>query len=218
MLMSNVSTDQLSVTSVDQDLVERLYARFASVYNGIFGPILHAGRVEAMRELPLATGDEILEVGIGTGLTATLYPSDCRVVGIDLSEPMLREAARHVESHGRDNVRLWRMDASSLGFPDQSFDVVYAAYVVSVVPDPVVVLKEMRRVCRSGGHIVLLNHFLSDHPMLSALERWLSHLTVRAGFRSDLDLSVLLEQAGLEPVSVRKVNTPRIWSLVHCRR
>jgi phosphatidylethanolamine/phosphatidyl-N-methylethanolamine N-methyltransferase len=218
MLMNSASTDQLSVTSVDQGLVERLYARFASVYNGIFGPILHAGRVEAMRELRLLPGDEILEVGIGTGLTATLYPSDCRVMGIDLSEPMLREAARHVESHGRRNVRLWRMDASSLGFPDESFDVVYAAYVVSVVPDPVAVLKEMRRVCRSGGHIVLLNHFLSPHALLSALERWISPLTVRAGFRSDLDLAVLLTQADLEAVSVRKVNTPRIWSLVHCRR
>jgi phosphatidylethanolamine/phosphatidyl-N-methylethanolamine N-methyltransferase len=216
--MSHASTDQLSVTAVDQNLVERLYARFASVYNGIFGPILHAGRVEAMRELPLAPDDEILEVGIGTGLTATLYPSDCRVTGIDLSEPMLREAARHVESHGRQNVRLWQMDAASLGFPDQSFDVVYAAYVVSVVPDPVIVLREMRRVCRGGGHIVLLNHFLSDNPVLSSVERWLSPLTVRAaGFRADLDLSVLLEQAGLEPVSVKKVNTPPIWSLVHCR-
>lgn len=218
MLMSNASTDPLSVTGVDQDLVERLYARFASVYNGIFGPILHAGRVEAMRELPLKSGDEILEVGIGTGLTAALYPTDCQIVGIDLSEPMLREAARHVESHGRQNIRLWRMDASSLGFPDESFDVVYAAYVVSVVPDPVAVLKEMHRVCRAGGHIVVLNHFLSTNPMLSAIERWLSPLTVRAGFRSDLDLSILLAQAGLEPVSVKKVNTPRIWSLVHCRR
>jgi phosphatidylethanolamine/phosphatidyl-N-methylethanolamine N-methyltransferase len=216
--MNNVSTDQLSVTSVDRDLIERLYARFASVYNAIFGPILHAGRQEAMRELPLKPGDEILEVGIGTGLTATLYPSDCHVIGIDLSEPMLKEAARHLESHGRLNVRLWRMDASSLAFPDESFDVVYAAYVISVVPDPVAVLKEMRRVCRQGGHIVLLNHFLSTRPFLSALERWLSPITARAGFRSDLDLSVLLTQAGLEPVSVKKVNTPRIWSLVHCRR
>lgn len=213
-----MSTDQLSVASVERDVIERLYARFASVYNAIFGPILQGGRVEAMRELPLKSGDEILEVGIGTGLTATLYPSDCRVMGIDLSEPMLREAARHVDSHGRTNVRLWRMDASSLAFPDESFDVVYAAYVISVVPDPVAALREMRRVCRAGGHIVLLNHFLSTNPILSVLERWISPLTARAGFRSDLDLSVLLTQAGLEPVSVKKVNTPRIWSLVHCRR
>jgi phosphatidylethanolamine/phosphatidyl-N-methylethanolamine N-methyltransferase len=216
--MHNASTDQLSVASVDRDLIERLYARFASVYNAMFGPILQAGRKEAMRQLPLRPGDEILEVGIGTGLTATLYPSDCRVMGIDLSEPMLREAARHVESNHRSNVRLWRMDASSLGFPDESFDVVYAAYVISVVPNPVAVLEEMRRVCRVGGHIVLLNHFLSTNRILSGLERWVSPLTARAGFRSDLDLSVLLAEAGLEPVSVKKVNTPRIWSLVHCRR
>lgn len=218
MLMNNISTDQLSVATVDRDLIERLYARFASVYNTIFGPILHAGRREAMQALPLKTGDEILEVGIGTGLTATLYPSDCRVVGIDLSEPMLREAARHVESHGRTNVRLWKMDASSLDFSDESFDVVYAAYVISVVPDPVAVLKEMRRVCRAGGHIVLLNHFRSTDPILSIAERWLAPLIARAGFRSDLDLSVLLAQVGLEPISVKKVNTPKIWSLVHCRR
>jgi ubiquinone/menaquinone biosynthesis C-methylase UbiE len=77
---------------------------------------------------------------------------------------MLREAARHVHSHGRSNVRLWQMDASSLAFSDESFDVVYAAYVVSVVPDPVAVLKEMRRVsAAAGGHIVLLNHFLSTN-------------------------------------------------------
>ena len=216
--MTPASTDQLSATVVDRNLVERLYSRFASVYNGIFGPILHAGRTAAMRALPLKPGDEILEVGIGTGLTATLYPADCRVVGIDLSAPMLREAARHVESHGRENVCLWQMDASSLGFPDESFDVVYAAYVVSVVPDPVAVLKEMRRVCRTGGHIVLLNHFLSTSPVMAAVERWISPLTARAGFRADLDLAVLLAHAGLEPVSVTKVNTPKIWSLVHCRR
>jgi phosphatidylethanolamine/phosphatidyl-N-methylethanolamine N-methyltransferase len=218
MLMSNVFSEQLSVASVDRDAAERLYARIASVYNAIFGRILQAGRVEAMRELTLQPGDEVLEVGIGTGLTATLYPPECRIVGIDLSEPMLREAARHVESRGRTNVRLWRMDATTLGFPDESFDVVYAAYVISVVPDPVAALTEMRRVCRVGGHIVLLNHFLSTNPILSVLERWIAPLTAHAGFRSDLDLSVLLAEAGLVPISVKKVNTPRIWSLVSCRR
>ena len=217
------SSGQLTVANVDRQLIERLYGRFASVYDAMFGRLLHAGRCEAMRELPLTSGDEgararILEVGVGTGLTATLYPDDCRVMGIDLSESMLREAARHLASHGRRNIQLWRMDASTLAFPDQSFDVVYAAYVISVVPDPVAVLREMRRVCRAGGYIVLLNHFLSTNPLLSKLERLISPLTAYAGFRSDLDLSLLLAQAGLEPVSIRKVNTPRIWSLVRCLR
>jgi len=217
-MSSSTSTDQLSVVSVDRDLIERLYERFASVYNAMFGPILHAGRREAMRELPLHPRDEILEVGIGTGLTATLYPDECQVTGIDLSDAMLQEASQHVGAHGRTNIRLRQMDAARLDFPDESFDVVYAAYVISVVPDPVAVLKEMRRVCRAGGHIVLLNHFLSTRPIQSAIERWLSPLTARAGFRADLDLSILLAQAGLQAMSVRKVNTPKIWSLVHCRR
>jgi phosphatidylethanolamine/phosphatidyl-N-methylethanolamine N-methyltransferase len=216
--MNGASPDQLSATHVDQERVERLYERFASVYDRICGPILHAGRTEAIRALPLKPGDAILEVGIGTGLTATLYPTNCRVVGIDLSTAMLRVAARHVESRGRDNIFLWQMDASSLAFADESFDVVYAAYVVSVVPDPVRVLKEMRRVCRTDGHIVLLNHFRSTSPIVAAVERWISPITARAGFRADLDLEILLAQAGLEPVCVKKVNTPRIWSLVHCRR
>jgi phosphatidylethanolamine/phosphatidyl-N-methylethanolamine N-methyltransferase len=219
MKMSTASTGPLTVASVDRDRVERLYARFASIYNALFGQVLHAGRLEAMRELPLRPGDHVLEVGIGTGLTATLYPSDCNVIGIDLSDSMLREAARHVEAQARRNVRLWRMDATSLAFPDETFDVVYAAYVISVVPDPVAALREMRRVCRPGGHIVLLNHFLSTTPVLSKLERLVSPLlTACVGFRSDLDLASLLAHAGLEPVSIRKVNTPKIWSLVRCLR
>jgi phosphatidylethanolamine/phosphatidyl-N-methylethanolamine N-methyltransferase len=216
-LMNGGSTDQLTAIDIDRASVERIYRRVAAIYDAICGPLLDAGRREAMRQLPLNPGDEILEVGIGTGLTTSLYPSDCRVMGIDLSEPMLREAAAQIEQQRIRNVRLWRMDASRLAFPDESFDVVYAAYVISVVPDPVAVLREMRRVCRAGGHIVLLNHFLSPNPVLAAIERSIAPLAARAGFRADLDLSVLLEKAELHPVSIRKVNTPKIWSVVHCR-
>jgi phosphatidylethanolamine/phosphatidyl-N-methylethanolamine N-methyltransferase len=178
--------------------------------------VLHAGRRQAIPDLQIRTGDHVLEVGIGTGLTASFYPSTCRVTGIDSSDAMLREAARHVESHR--HIRLRKMDVQNLRFPDQSFDVVYAAYVMSVVADPVAALKEMRRVCRVGGHIVLLNHFLSDNPVVSSLERLISPMTARIGFRADVDLGLLLARAGLEPVSLRKVNTPNIWTLVRCRR
>jgi phosphatidylethanolamine/phosphatidyl-N-methylethanolamine N-methyltransferase len=221
MLMSDSSStsgERLSGITIDSHLTERLYARFASIYNALCGPLLHAGRREAMRLLPLTTGSDVLEVGIGTGLTASLYPADCHVTGIDVSEPMLREAARRLESERRHNVRLRTMDGARLRFPDESFDLVYAAYVISVVADPIAVLKEMRRVCRIGGSIVLLNHFLSTGPVLSRVERLLSPLAARAGFRSDLDLPLLLAHAGIRPVSTRKVNLPRIWTLVCCRR
>ena len=209
--------DTLSVATLDSNLIEQLYAQCASVYDWLCGPILQAGRREAMHQLALQPGHDILEIGIGTGLTAPLYPEDCHVTGIDVSEPMLREAARNID--GRPNIQLFRMDAARLTFPDESFDVVYAAYVISVVPDPLAVLTEMRRVCRVGGHIVLLNHFLSDIPVLSKVERLFSPIaTARLGFRTDLDARLLLERARLRPASIRKVNTPKIWSLINCRR
>lgn len=211
------SHNTLSVAALDSNLVEQVYAQCASVYDWLCGPILQAGRREAMHQLRLQPGNEVLEIGIGTGLTVPLYPDDCAVTGIDVSEPMLREAARNVD--GRNNIQLFRMDAARLTFPDESFDVVYAAYVMSVVPDPLVVLGEMRRVCRVGGHIVLLNHFLSDAPFVSKVERLISPIaTARLGFRTDLDARLLLERAELRPIAIRKVNTPKIWTLVTCRR
>jgi phosphatidylethanolamine/phosphatidyl-N-methylethanolamine N-methyltransferase len=103
-------------------------------------------------------------------------------------------------------------------FADDSFDIVYAPYLISVVPDPVQVVKEMRRVCRPGGKIIVLNHFRSANPILSRIERAMSPFTVHVGFKSDLDLPGFLAQADLQPISIEKVNFPRIWSLVTCKK
>lgn len=209
----------VSVASIDSQFVERLYARCASFYDWLCGPVLHNGRREAMRDLKLRSGDDVLEIGIGTGLTASLYPPDCAVTGIDVSVAMLRQAEKNLAERASGNIRLLTMDATHLSFPDESFDVVYAAYVISVVPDPLAVLREMRRVCRPGGHLVLLNHFLSESPILAKVERLLSPFaTGRLGFRTDLDARRLLTNAGLTPVSIRKVNTPQLWTLLRCRR
>ena len=114
------------------------------------------------------------------------------------------------------NVRLLQMDAADLRFADNSFDIVYAPYLISVVPDPVKVAREMRRVCKPGGRIIILNHFLSANPVVSRVERFISPLTIHIGFKSDLDLPGFLAQAELQPVSIEKVNIPPIWSLVTC--
>ena len=76
----------------------------------------------------------------------------------------------------------------------------------------------MYRVCRPGGHVVVLNHFRSENPVLSRVERILSPLTVHVGFKSDLDLPAFLAQTGYEPISIEKVNIPRMWSLVTFRK
>jgi phosphatidylethanolamine/phosphatidyl-N-methylethanolamine N-methyltransferase len=159
-------------------------------------------------------GDRILEVGVGTGINAPLYPRNCHVTGIDFSAKMLARARERVENKGVRNVRLLEMDAANLSFPDNSFDIVYAPYVISVVSDPVRVVREMRRVCKPGGKFIVLNHFKSPNPLVAKMERAISPFTVHIGFKADLDLPGFLAQADLKPVSIRKVSFPRIWSLV----
>jgi phosphatidylethanolamine/phosphatidyl-N-methylethanolamine N-methyltransferase len=121
-----------------------------------------------------------------------------------------------VARKGITNVRLMQMDAADLKFSADTFDIVYAPYVISVVPDPVAVAREMRRVCRPGGRLIFLNHFRSANPVMAWLERAISPFTVHVGFKSDLDLPAFLAQADVQPLSIEKVNVPRIWSLVTC--
>jgi phosphatidylethanolamine/phosphatidyl-N-methylethanolamine N-methyltransferase len=204
------------VTVVENDFVEGVYEKLANVYDLAFGPVLNPGRLRALKRMQLLPGQRILEVGVGTGINATLYPRDCSIVGIDLSPSMLEKARQRCRRRDAGHVRLLPMDAAALTFPDRSFDVVYAPYLISVVPDPVKVALEMRRVCRPGGRIVILNHFRSRNPVLSRLERAISPLTKYVGFKADLDMPAFLAQAGLTPVSIEKVNVPRMWSLVTC--
>ncbi len=215
-LGSDAATRALSVTVVENAFVARVYENLAWVYDLVFGPSLHPGRVDAIRRMGIKPGDRVLEVGVGTGINASLYPRDCSVTGIDLSSSMLEKARDRVARKGVRNVRLLQMDAANLKFADDSFDIVYAPYVISVVPDPVAVTREMRRVCRPGGRIVILNHFRSQNRAMAHLERVISPFTVHIGFKSDLDLPAFLAQAELAPISIQKVNVPRIWSLVTC--
>src|SRR4029077_18496786 len=170
-LGSDAATRALSVTVVENDFVARVYENIAWAYDLIFGPALHPGRVDAIQRMAIKRGDRVLEVGVGTGINAALYPTDCSVTGIDLSSSMLEKARERVARKGVRNVRLLQMDAANLKFADDSFDIVYAPYVISGVPDPVAVTREMVRVCRPGGRIVILNHFRSKSRIGAWLER-----------------------------------------------
>ena len=212
---SDVGTRALSVTAVENDFVERVYEKLASVYDLTFGPTLHPGRLVARDRMNIQANDRILEVGVGTGINTSLYPRNCHITGIDLSCSMLEKARDRVKREGLRNVRLLEMDAANLTFAADSFDIVYAPYLVSVVPDPVRVVQEMRRVCRPGGRIIILNHFLSTNPIIAMVEKAISPLTVHVGFVSDLDLPRFLSQAELRPLSIETVTLP-IWKFVTC--
>jgi phosphatidylethanolamine/phosphatidyl-N-methylethanolamine N-methyltransferase len=213
---ADVATRALSATAVENDFVEGVYDKLAKVYDLFFGPTLHPGRLKAIQRMNIQAHERVLEVGVGTGINLSLYPRDCAITGIDFSGSMLEKARERIERKDLQNIRLLQMDAADLKFADNGFDIVYAPYLISVVPDPLQVAREMRRVCRPGGRIIFLNHFLSPNPLLSRTERLISPFTIHIGFKADLDLPAFLAQADLQPVSIEKVNIPRIWSLVTC--
>ena len=214
-LAGDAATRALSVAAVENHFVEGVYDKLAKVYDLFFGPTLHPGRLQAIKRMNIQPGERVLEVGVGTGINLDLYPRDAAITGIDYTASML-EKARERAARLDGPVRLLQMDAADLRFADDAFDIVYAPYLISVVPDPVKVAQEMRRVCRPGGRIIFLNHFLSPNPLLSRVERLISPATIHIGFKSDLDLPAFLAQAELAPVSIEKVNWPKIWSLVTC--
>ena len=156
---TDAATRSLSAISLETSFVEGVYEKMASVYDLFFGLPLHHGRAKAIRRMAVKPGDQILEVGVGTGIGLPLYPRKCSVTAIDLLMRMLERARTRVEQYNLRNVRLIQMDATQLKFPDNSFDIVYAPYFISCVPDPLAVTREMRRVCKPGGRLMFLNHF-----------------------------------------------------------
>ena len=212
----DAATRALSVAVVENAFVEAVYDKVSVVYDLTYGATLHPGRLQAIERMGIKAGDRVLEVGVGTGINLSLYPREATVTGIDYTASMLEKARERAARKNAAPVRLLQMDAADLKFADDSFDIVYAPYLISVVPDPVKVAQEMSRVCRPGGRIIFLNHFLSPNPLLSRIERLISPATIHIGFKSDVDLPAFLAQAGVKPVSIEKVNWPRIWSLVTC--
>jgi phosphatidylethanolamine/phosphatidyl-N-methylethanolamine N-methyltransferase len=210
----DAAANALSVTSVGTEFVERVYQNIARVYDYTYGPTLHPGRIEAIEKMRIRPGTQVLEVGVGTGINLGMYPRTAKITGIDLSSKMLHRAQKRIAEKGLQNCDVMEMDATKMTFADNSYDVVYAPYVISVVPDPVAVAKEMYRVCRPGGRVVILNHFKSFNPLMSKIETAISPMTVHIGFTADLDLPKFLEQADLRPKSIEKVNVPKIWTLI----
>jgi phosphatidylethanolamine/phosphatidyl-N-methylethanolamine N-methyltransferase len=196
--------------------VVRAYELYAPVYDFIFDWIFAPGRDAAIRHLALTPIDNVLEVGIGTGLNLPLYPPTCRLTGIDLSQEMLDKAVERVHTLMMPNVTLKVMDATAMDCADNEFDKAVATYTISAVPDPVAVLREMRRVVKPGGTIVILNHFRSERRVTGRLEDLVAPLCTRLGWKSNLALKPLLMAVGLTPELVAQVNMFNGWRLVKC--
>ena len=170
-------------TELNKDTVARAYARWAPVYDLVFGEVFKRARLAAIAAAE-RTGGRILEVGVGTGISLPYYSTANRLAGVDLSEPMLRKARARVRELGLRHVEgLAVMDAEKMAFPDDSFDVIVAQYVITTVPNPEATLDEFARVLKPGGEIVLITRVGADAGPRRLLEQWFAPLTHQLGWR-----------------------------------
>lgn len=198
---------------ISRDSVVRTYRCYAPVYDWLFGAALEPGRRALGRAVGALHPDRVLEVGVGTGLALRHYPSAAAVTGIDLSTEMIEIArARLARLRGR-RIELRTMNAEDMDFPDQAFDCVTLPYVLSVTPDPQRLYAEVRRVCRRGGAILILNHF-SGSGYWQPLERAMRAAAARIGFRSDFSYAEHIEAHDWDVRRVTKVNFGGLSRLV----
>jgi phosphatidylethanolamine/phosphatidyl-N-methylethanolamine N-methyltransferase len=184
---------------IDQQSVERAYARWAPVYDLVFGAVFDPGRRAAIAAAEQACGSQggrILEVGVGTGISLPDYRSVNRLVGCDISKPMLRKAVERVRAHKLDNVELLAvMDAAHLPLPDRSFDVVVAQFVITAVPHPEETLDEFARVIKPGGEIILVNHIGAEGGPRWVFEQCFAPIARRLGWRPEFPYRRLADWA-----------------------
>ena len=189
--------------ALDRDTIEKAYARWAPVYDLVFGRVFAQGRtasIAAAERHVGAAGGRILEVGVGTGISLLSYSRNNRLVGIDISAPMLRRALARVEEHGLHNVEVLSvMDAKHLALPDASFDAVVAQYVITAVPEPEATLDEFVRVLKPGGEIVLVNHLGAESGFRWAFEQGFSPIARRLGWSPEFPWARLTRWAEEAP-------------------
>jgi len=203
---------------MDLEDIKRIYSGYSNIYDYLFKWFFSPRHQHVINSLNIRPNEQVLDVGVGTGLSLPLYPDHCRVVGIDLSGDMLQKAWKKVWKYGLTHVTLMEMDASRIAFEDNTFDYVVAAFVISVVPDPVRVISEMKRVAKPDGRIVIINHFQSHNRVMAKFEEWVSPICTKLGWHSDVDLEDLVARAHLHVDAKSQLSKIDLWKVVYAHK
>ena len=195
-----------------------IYGPLTPIYDVICGAALQPGRRRALELLEPAPGERILEVGVGTGLDLNDYPRGCRVAAVDLSAAMMARARHRIGAADSPRVDFLQMDAMRLAFRNETFDAVYVPYTINVVPDPLAVGRELVRVCRHGGRVLMLNHFDGIPETSNTINAIVGRLAEKFSVNWHLRADRFVRELGLQPIAVESVNVPRLSSIVLCRK
>jgi len=210
-LLERVHGRVVRIGRIDETAVLDAYRRWAPVYDYTFGLVARESRRHSVQVINQGQGRRVLEVGVGTGLSLPDYKPHLEVVGIDLSPDMLEKARDRVDQEHLDHVTgLHEMDASDLKFADGSFDTVVAMFVMTVVPDPETVMRELARVVKPGGEVLLVNHFSQREGVRGWIERRMAPFADKIGWRSVFDIArvevcedlELIERKALRPLGL----------------
>ncbi len=192
----------------------KLYSELAPLYDKIFGWIFYHRLRTVIEALDIPHNASVLEVGVGTGTSFPAYPRHCNVTGVDLAPHMLARAQSKIRKNGWAHLKVLKMDALKLDLPDNSFDYVMAFHVVSVVPDPIKMIEEAKRVCRPGGRIVIVNHFTSKVPILGHLTEAMDPVTRRLGWRTNLRLEPFVHGIQIKIERVYKISKLSLYTVL----
>jgi phosphatidylethanolamine/phosphatidyl-N-methylethanolamine N-methyltransferase len=204
----------VGIGRIDEGAVLDAYRRWAPIYDYTFGRIAREGRRHAVELINEGDG-RVLEVGVGTGLSLPDYDRRLEIVGIDLSPDMLEKARERVASEALGNVTgLHEMDAADLKFPDAAFDTVVAMYVMTVVPEPEVVMRELARVTKPGGQVLLVNHFSQREGVRGWVERRMAPFADKIGWRSVFDVSRVTVCDDLELVQRKSLRPLGLFTML----
>ncbi|MGA2439528.1 MAG: methyltransferase domain-containing protein [Tepidisphaeraceae bacterium] len=199
---------------MQESSTRNIYDFHAMFYDVTFGKLVRRRIARGISHMAINPGDQVLDLGIGTGASLDFYPNHARIVGIDLSGGMLRECRKKLQQKRLAPTQLFQANALELPFRDNAFDHVFISHVISVVSDPCRLLTEAQRVSKPDARIVIVNHFQSTNRFIAMVEKFLCPLCTMLGWRSDLPLDDLIRRTGVEVDYRFKLESIDLWETV----
>jgi phosphatidylethanolamine/phosphatidyl-N-methylethanolamine N-methyltransferase len=200
--------------AMQESSTRSIYDFHSLFYDVTFGRLVRRRIARAISHMNIGPEAQVLDLGIGTGASLDFYPRHARIVGIDLSGGMLRECRKKLQQRRLAPTQLLQANALELPFRDDAFDHVFISHVISVVSDPYRLITEAQRVSKPGTRIVIVNHFQSTNRLIAMVEKFLSPLCTKLGWRSDLPLQDLIRRTGVEVDYRFKLESIDLWETV----